>query len=238
MNKDQMDKYTNFAKNKLGFAFKDINSLITAMTHRSYVNEHPKSAKDNERLEFLGDAILEYVVTDIMFSNYDADEGIMTKWRAAVVKTESNAEYGFNLGLNDLIRVSRGEKHASARAQEAIVADAFEALIGAIHADQGFEAAKDLIAKMIGPKLDNVIETGSWRDAKTVLQEITQNEVGQTPKYKLIGTTGPDHDRSFEMAVLVDGVQMGAGTGSSKQAAETMAAAEALEKYRAKKTKK
>ncbi|MCL2085601.1 ribonuclease III [Candidatus Saccharibacteria bacterium] len=230
--KDQIDKYQDFARTRLGFKFKDPGLLITALTHRSFTNEHPKATSDNERLEFLGDAILEFVVTDYLYKNYSKNEGVLTKWRAALVKTETNAESGFDLGLDELIRVSRGEKHAGKPAATAIIADAFEALIGAIYIDQGLPTTEKFITTIIKPKLEVVLEAGSWRDPKSFLQEISQHEVAETPRYKLISSEGPDHERTFTMAVFIGDKQMGAGTGSSKQTAETIAAEQAIEEYR------
>ena len=144
-----INAYQEFAKEKLGFSFKDINLLVTALTHRSYVNEHKTTHEHNERLEFLGDAVLELVSSDFLYRNYDEPEGIMTALRAALVRTESIGAAGKELGYEPLVRLSRGEKQGSERAHEVILADCFEAVIGAIYLDQGYEAAKEFISKHI-----------------------------------------------------------------------------------------
>ncbi len=173
MNPQQISDYQTFAKEKLGFEFNDINLLITALTHRSYVNEHKQSVKDhNERLEFLGDAVLELVTSDFLYRNYNEPEGIMTAWRSALVRTESIGESGEELGYEPLVRLSKGEKHGSSRAHAVILADCFEAVIGAIYLDQGYDAARDFIAKHILVKIDKILEDGSWRDPKSYLQEL------------------------------------------------------------------
>ena len=141
MNKAQYDAYVAFAKEKLGIEFHDINLLITALTHRSYVNEHKDSTEHNERLEFLGDAVLELVSSDFLFHKYNQPEGIMTAWRAALVNTEANAAAGERLGYQSLVRLSRGEKNGSERAMHVILADCYEAIIGAIYLDQGYATA-------------------------------------------------------------------------------------------------
>ena len=139
--------YKDFSKQKLGVTFGDIELLVTALTHRSYVNEHKRSTKEhNERLEFLGDAVLELVVTDYLYNNYDEPEGILTSWRAALVRTESIGAAGEKLGYEDLLRLSRGEKQGSSRARQQIMANAFEAITGAIYLDQGYDAAQKVLA--------------------------------------------------------------------------------------------
>lgn len=226
------EAYQNFAREKLGFEFKDIDLLVTALTHRSYVNEHKKSTKDhNERLEFLGDAVLELVTSDFLYRNYDEPEGIMTAWRSALVRTESIGEAGEELGYGPLVRLSKGEKHGSARAHAVILADCFEAVIGAIYLDQGYAAAQDFIAKHILVKIDKILEEGSWRDPKSYLQELAQHNDGATPVYKVLGEEGPDHDKTFTVGVYVEKQLKGQGIGHSKQEAEGRAAAEAVKSY-------
>lgn len=224
--------YQEFAREKLGFEFKDINLLVTALTHRSYVNEHKKStSQHNERLEFLGDAVLELVVTDFLFVNYDEPEGILTSWRAALVRTESIGDAGDKLGYEPLVRMSRGEKHGSERARQQILANAFEAVIGAIYLERGYEAADTFIKEHITSKLVAILEEGSWRDPKSHLQEVSQRIDGATPQYKVLDETGPDHDKVFTLGVYVAGKLMGKGTGHSKQVAQQQAARAALGKY-------
>lgn len=232
MNPQQIAEYQDFAREQLGFEFNDINLLITALTHRSYINEHKNSAVDhNERLEFLGDAVLELVSSDFLYRNYNEPEGIMTAWRSALVRTESIGDAGDALGYGPLIRLSRGEKHGSSRAHAVILADCFEAVIGAIYLDQGYETAREFIAKHILVKLDQILADGSWRDPKSYLQELAQHHDGSTPNYKILAEDGPDHDKTFTVGVFVNRELKGEGTGHSKQAAESAAAAEAVKKY-------
>lgn len=224
--------YQQFAKDKIGIEFNNITLLITALTHRSYVNEHKKSAKDhNERLEFLGDAVLELVVTDFLFNNYDEPEGILTSWRASLVRTESIGAAGDKLGYESLLRMSRGEKHGTDRARQQILANAFEAVIGAIYLEAGYDAAATFVQQNITSKLDAILEEGSWRDPKSHLQEVSQREDSATPQYKVLEEVGPDHDKVFTLGVYVGSRLMGKGTGHSKQDAQQKAAKAALIEY-------
>lgn len=225
--------YRDWAKEKLGYDFDNIDLLVTALTHRSYLNEHKKSATEhNERLEFLGDAVLELVTTDFLFSNYDKPEGILTAWRSALVRTESIGAAGERLGYEKLIRMSRGEKHGSARARQQILANAFEATTGAIYLDKGYEAARKYITDNILSTLPQILEEESWRDPKSYLQEISQAKDGFTPVYKVIKEDGPDHDKIFTLGVFVGDKKMGEGEGPSKQIAQQEAAREAIRKYK------
>lgn len=225
--------YQTFAKEKLGFTFTDPQVFVTALTHRSYVNEHKKSTKEhNERLEFLGDAVLELVVTAYLYSNYAEPEGILTNWRAALVRTESIGAAGAKLGLDQLMRMSRGEKHASSpRARQQILANAFEAVIGAIYLDQGYDAASKFIHDHILSTFGDILASGSWRDPKSRLQEVAQSTEGSTPMYKVLEETGPDHDKIFTLGVFVGGKLKGKGSGPSKQVAQQEAAKAALQSY-------
>ena len=230
----QKQPYQDFSIEKLGFEFKNIDLLITALTHRSYVNEHKKSVSEhNERLEFLGDAVLELVVTDFLFNNYSEPEGILTSWRAALVRTESIGAAGDALGYEPLVRMSKGEKQGSVRARQQILANAFEAVIGAIYLERGYEAAEKFIQKNIISKIDGILESGSWRDPKSHLQEVSQRIDGYTPVYKVLDEVGPDHDKVFTLGVFVGETLMGKGTGPSKQNAQQVAARAALAKYKA-----
>ena len=226
--------YREFAKNVLGLEFENIDTFVTALTHRSYVNEHKKSATEhNERLEFLGDAVLELVVTDYLFANYDEPEGILTSWRASLVRTESIGAAGEALGYEPLVRMSKGEKNGSDRARLQILANAFEAVVGAIYLEFGYDTASDFIHKSIIVKLDDILRDGSWRDPKSHLQEVSQRIDGHTPIYRVLEEDGPDHDKVFTLGVFVGEKQMGQGVGPSKQAAQQAAAKAALEKYQA-----
>ena len=228
----QTAPYQQFARETLGFEFSDIDLLVTALTHRSYVNEHRKSVSEhNERLEFLGDAVLELVVTDFLFRNYDEAEGILTSWRAALVRTESIGAAGQLLGYEPLVRMSRGEKHGSERARLQILANAFEAVIGAIYLERGYDDAAAFIMKHIATKLDTILKEGSWRDPKSHLQEVMQRVDGVTPRYVVIEEVGPDHDKVFTLGVYASDRLVSKGVGPSKQAAQQEAAKAALKTY-------
>jgi ribonuclease-3 len=228
----QTAPYQEFAREHLGFEYKNINYLVTALTHRSYVNEHKKSVSEhNERLEFLGDAVLELVVTDYLFRNFSDAEGTLTSWRAALVRTESIGEAGDKLGYEPLLRMSRGEKNGSRRAREQILANAFEAVIGSIYMERGYADAEVFISKHILSKLDGILKSGSWRDPKSHLQEVSQRLDNQTPQYRVLEEVGPDHDKIFTLGVFVGDKLMGQGTGSSKQQAQQQAARAAIENY-------
>lgn len=228
----QTEPYQAFARDFLGFEFENIDLLITAFTHRSYVNEHRKSVSvHNERLEFLGDAVLELVVTDFLFNNYTEPEGILTSWRASLVRTESIGAAGIKLGYEPLIRMSRGEKQGGERARTQILANAFEALIGAIYLERGYGDAEVFIKKHIASKLENILTEGSWRDPKSHLQEVMQRKDGVTPRYVVIEEVGPDHDKVFTLGVYSGDRLISQGTGPSKQAAQQEAAKTALLQY-------
>lgn len=228
-------KYQDFAKAKLGITFKDANLLITAFTHRSYLNEHRKTVKEhNERLEFLGDAVLELVVTEYLYSNFSEPEGILTNWRSALVRTESISAAAAKYDFEPLLRLSRGEKRGTPRARAQILANSYEAVVGALYLDQGYEIAKKFITESILSTFKDILESGSWLDPKSKLQEVVQSEEGFTPAYKVINETGPDHDKIFTVGVFVDDKLRGKGVGPSKQAGQQKAAEAALKKHRKK----
>jgi ribonuclease-3 len=225
--------YERFTAEVIGVKFNNIELLLTAFTHRSYLNEHRKSTKEhNERLEFLGDAVLELVVTEFLYSNYSEPEGILTNWRSALVRTESIGAAAHKLGFEEYLRLSRGEKRGSRRAREQILANSFEAVTGAIYLDQGYDVAKEFITKNILSTLDGILDDGSWLDAKSKLQEVAQSVDGITPSYKVIEEDGPDHDKMFKIGVFVGEDLKGEGTGPSKQAAQQKAAEAALKTYK------
>lgn len=233
MNKELLEQYKNFAKDQLGFEFNDINLLITALTHRSYINEHKNSGQEhNERLEFLGDAVLEMATSDYLYRKFDEDEGIMTAWRSALVRTDSIGAAAEELGYAPLVRLSHGEKMGSTRAHAVIYADCFEALIGAIYLDQGYDTAKKFIAKHILSKTDDMLSSGSWLDPKSFFQETAQHYDGVTPGYRTLKEEGPDHDKTFTVGVFVGKDLRGTGTGHSKQEAQGDAAVKGIEYYR------
>lgn len=224
--------YQEFAKKTLGFEFNNIELLVTAFTHRSYVNEHKKSVKEhNERLEFLGDAVLELVVTEFLYANYQEPEGILTNWRSSLVRTESIGAAADKANFEPLLRLSRGEKRGSDRARAQILANSFEAVVGALYLDQGYEPAKQFITKAILSTLDGILAKGSWVDPKSRLQEMVQASGSSTPIYQVLSEEGPDHDKIFTVGVLIDGKIAAKGSGPSKQVAQQSAAEGALAQY-------
>lgn len=224
--------YQQLAKEKLGGEFGQLDLLITALTHRSYVNEHRSTVKEhNERLEFLGDAVLELVVTEFLYGNYEEPEGILTNWRSSLVRTESIGAAAARLGFEPLLRLSRGEKRGTDRARAQILANSFEAVTGALYLDKGYEAAKKFITDNILSTFDEILKTGSWMDPKSHLQEVVQSQGGSTPQYRVLSEEGPDHDKLFTVGVFVDDAMKGEGRGPSKQAAQVAAATSALKVY-------
>jgi ribonuclease III len=217
---------------QIGVTFKDIKLLERAFIHRSYLNEHPKlGLEHNERLEFLGDAVLELVVTDHLYRTYSNPEGDLTNWRSALVKTESLSAVAESLELAQYLRLSRGESKGNDRSRALILANAVEATIGAIYLDQGYDAAKGFIEEQIVAKLPHILEVGSWVDPKSKFQELAQDKEGMTPAYRVLEEMGPDHDKVFVVGVFIGDKLFGKGEGSSKQAAQQVAATAALKKY-------
>ncbi|MEN9561058.1 MAG: hypothetical protein RIQ56_331 [Candidatus Parcubacteria bacterium] len=215
---------------KIGYAFRDRSLLEAAFTHRSYLNENRRpGAEHNERLEFLGDAVLELVVTEFLYAKYpQKPEGDLTAYRAALVNTQSISDAAQKLGMNDYLLLSRGEARDTGRARQIILANAFEALIGAIYLDRGYDAAKGLIAGELFPKTDEVVAKRLWQDAKSRFQEIAQEREAVTPTYQLIDQSGPDHDKRFIIGAFIGRERIATGEGKSKQEAEQDAAQKAL----------
>lgn len=225
--------YQAFAKNTLHVTFDNLDLLITAFTHRSYLNEHKKTVQEhNERLEFLGDAVLELVVTEYLYCNYDDPEGILTNWRSSLVRTESISAAASKYGFEPLLRLSRGEKRGTERARAQILANSYEAVVGALYLDKGYDAAKEFITESILSTFKEILETGSWMDPKSHLQELAQSVESATPIYKVMQEEGPDHDKTFTVGVYVNSNLRGQGNGPSKQAAQQKAAEAALVYYR------
>src|ERR1039458_4583029 len=213
--------YRLFAQEKLGVSFKDIELLITAFTHRSYLNEHKKTvSQHNERLEFLGDAVLELVVTEYLYNNYSEAEGILTNWRSSLVRTESIGAAAVRCDFEPLLRLSRGEKRGSERARAQILANSFEAVVGALYLDQGYEAAKNFISETILSTFKDILASGSWMDAKSHLQELAQSQEAATPVYKVMNEDGPDHERTFKVGVYVGNKLRGEGSRSEEHTSE------------------
>jgi len=214
---------------KIGVTFQDESLLERALTHRSYLNEHPKlGLEHNERLEFLGDAVLELVVTDYLYRHYQEPEGVLTNWRSALVKTESLAAVAEQLEIAPLFRLSRGEAQGNERSHLLISANAMEAVIGAIYLDQGYDAAAGFINRYLVARLPEILRQGTWVDPKSRFQELAQDKFGLTPVYKVLEEAGPDHDKRFTVGVYVGDKLFGQGDGSSKQAGQQAAAAQAL----------
>ncbi len=224
-----VSKYALFAKDVLGVTFKDLQLLITAFTHRSYLNEHKKTVfEHNERLEFLGDAVLELVSTEYLYNNFSEQEGILTNWRSSLVRTESISSAASRFNFEPLLRLSRGEKRGTERAREQILANCYESVIGALYLDQGYEPTKKFIEKSVLATFENILKSGSWMDPKSRYQEHIQSTESFTPSYKVLNEDGPDHDKTFTVGVYVDGSLRGTGTGPSKQIAQIQAADTAL----------
>ena len=215
----------------IGYDFKNKDLLLQALTHRSYLNENPKWRLDqNERLEFLGDAVLELVVTEYLYKNFPNPEGEMTNWRAALVNAIMLSQITKEFDLNDFMLLSRGEAKDTGRARQYILANAIEALIGAIYLDGGYEPAAKFIEKFVLKELPRIIEGRLYRDAKSLFQEQAQDKVGITPSYEVLEEWGPDHARNFKIGVFLEKEMAGVGQGPSKQEAQQQAAEDALKK--------
>lgn len=215
----------------LGLTFNNPALLEEALTHRSYLNENKSSKAHNERLEFLGDAVLELAVTHFLYFKYpNKPEGELTAFRAALVNTYSLADTAEAIGINDMLLLSKGESKDTGRARQIILANAFEALLGAVYLDQGYETAEAFLAKHLYAKIDAVVQERSWQDAKSKFQELAQEKKGTTPNYKTMKEVGPDHDKRFTVGVYLGEKQIAQGEGLSKQEAEQSAAQAAIEK--------
>jgi len=214
---------------KLNIDFKNKALLEQAFCHRSYLNENPSFHSDhNERLEFLGDAVLELVVTEYLFKNYDNPEGEMTNWRAALVNAITLSEIANKLNFGDFLLLSKGEAKDTGKARQYILANTFESFLGALYLDQGFEVCRDFVEKTVLCELPRILKEGLYRDAKSHFQEQAQERVRITPTYKVIKEWGPDHAKSFVIGVFLDKELVAEGEGSSKQEAEEQAARNGL----------
>lgn len=225
-----MIDFSKFEKTA-NISFKDKDLLKQAFTHRSFVNEN-KNFKlgHNERLEFLGDAVLELVVTEYLYSKYpEATEGDLTSYRSALVNAITLSEVARNLNVNEFLLLSKGEAKDEGRARLYILANTIEAIIGAIFIDQGYESAKDFIAKNTFHLIDKIIKEKTWLDSKSYFQEMAQEHTGITPSYKTVKEEGPDHDKHFTVGVYLEKEHVVSGEGRSKQEAEQDAARKALE---------
>ena len=216
---------------KVGIVFKDKNLLRTAFTHRSYLNENRKSGMEhNERLEFLGDAVLELIVTEYLYSKYpDRNEGDLTSYRSALVNAITLAGVAEGLGMNEYLLLSRGEAKDTGRARQVILANTIEAFIGALYLDQGYEMTKLFVSRCVFKLVDEIVQKKMWLDAKSHFQEKAQEVVGVTPSYATVKEAGPDHDKKFTVAVFLGKEKVAEGEGKSKQEAEQQAAKLGLE---------
>ncbi len=215
---------------KLSLKFKNKDLLIQAFCHRSYLNENPDFYLfHNERLEFLGDAVLELVVTEYLYKKYPTkSEGELTNWRAALVNAKQLAEIAKNLDFNDFLLLSKGEAKEGGKARQYILANTIEALIGALYLDQGLKACGKFIEKHLLKELPHILEAGLFRDFKSHFQEEAQEKVGITPTYKVLNEWGPDHAKHFTIGVFLDKELVAKGEGSSKQEGEEAAAEKAI----------
>lgn len=224
-----MSNLSKFEK-KINIDFKNKNLLKQAFTHRSYINENPPGEiSHNERLEFLGDAVLELVITEHLYNQYpESTEGEMTSFRAALVNADMLSEVAKELSLDDFLLLSRGEAKDVGRARQYILANTFEALVGAIYLDQGYQAAFSFLEKSVFPKIKEVIEKKLWIDAKSLFQEKAQEMMGVTPTYRVLSESGPDHAKRFVVGVYLNDKIIAEAEGDFKQEAEEKAARKGL----------
>ena len=226
-----MDELTSL-ENVLGLEFVDRSLLERALTHRSYLNENPNYAlEDNERLEFLGDAVLDFVVGAYLYHRFpEMKEGELTMLRAALVRTKTLADFARRLGIGQALRLGYGENESGGRERTANLCAAFEAIVGAVFLDRGLTTVETWIQALIAPALENILAESTHKDAKSEFQIWAQARFNVTPRYRLLTAEGPDHDKVFTVAALIDDATWGVGRGRSKQAAEQVAASVALDK--------
>lgn len=218
---------------ELSIKFNDPKLLEQAFIHRSYLNESRQALQSNERLEFLGDAILSFVISTHLFNLRPKDEeGDLTNLRSFIVKTQSLAQASLDLHLGDYLKLSKGEEQGGGRKNPQLLANTFEALLGAVYLDQGIEVATKVIHSQLLPLFETQVKSGPPKDAKSELQELVQNQTKQSPQYRIVSTSGPDHAKQFTVAVYVGGRQLGKGMGNSKQTAEEQAAKQALKNFK------
>ncbi|MZG54101.1 MAG: ribonuclease III [Nitrospinae bacterium] len=219
-------------QNKINFKFSDLELLNKALTHKSYANEKSKSLKHNERLEFLGDSVLDILVSDFLVHKYsDFAEGILSKIRAAVVNESCLAKLARKINLGDYLLLGKGEDLSGGRNKPSILADAFEALAGAVFRDGRLDAASNIFLPLLIEEIENTAESWSFRDFKSDLQEYTQNKLVCIPSYKVVREMGPDHAKEFEVVVMIKNEVQGKGLGKSKKEAEQAAAKIAMENF-------
>jgi ribonuclease-3 len=216
---------------ELNLAFKNKDLLRNAFIHRSYLNEHPdEKLPNNERLEFLGDSVLSFVVSQYLYENYPGHpEGDLTNFRASLVNAKALSQVAKELHLGDYLLLSRGEEASGGRNRQYLLANTFEALLGAVYLDNGVDKAREIVLDKVIPHLPNIIESKLYKDFKSLLQEHSQEKTGATPVYKVVTETGPDHAKTFTMGVYLKDKLLSTGSGQSKQEAEQQAAQKALE---------
>lgn len=225
-----MKDFTQFER-AIGITFVNKTILTQAFIHRSYINENPRSGLEhNERLEFLGDAVIELVVTDYLYRNYPTQhEGDLTAYRSALVNAVIMGEVATALNMNDYLLLSKGEQKDTGRARQTILANTYESFVGALYLDQGYDVCDVFVTKSLLSRLEEIIKTKSWKDAKSQIQEEAQERVGVTPAYKVIAEVGPDHDKHFTIGIFFGEKKIAEGKGRSKQEGEQKAALAALE---------
>jgi len=224
-----MINFSDFEK-KTKIIFKDKNLLKQAFIHRSYINENPAaSLSHNERLEFLGDAVLELIVTDFLYKKYPSyAEGELTAVRSALVNAVIISEIAASIGMNDYLLLSKGESKDNGKARQFFLANTYEAYVGALYLDQGYVVVSKFIAQSLLPKTDEIVKNKLWRDAKSLVQEKAQEHAGVTPAYRVLSESGPDHDKHFTVGIFFGSIRIAEGKGKSKQEAEQKAAETAL----------
>jgi ribonuclease III len=223
-----MNKINDFEQ-KIGISFNNINTLKLALTHRSYVNEHKSVNEHNERLEFLGDAVLELIISDYLFKKYPKrPEGELTSFRAALVRTDSLANTSRELDIGKYLMLSKGEEDTGGRKKNYLLANAFEAIVGAIYIDKGYEQSRDFVLGYLIKKLEYIVKHRLDIDSKTKIQEVIQEKYKVTPIYEIVSEKGPDHEKTFTVVIKIEDNIIGKGTGMSKQKAEEKAAQKGL----------
>jgi ribonuclease III len=219
-----MNSIQELEKN-IGVTFKNKELLLTALTHRSFINENREVTEHNERLEFLGDAVLELIVSEFLYQKYpDRPEGDLTSFRSALVRTDSLAECAKTLDYGSFIRLSKGEDDTGGREKDYLLANTFESVLGAIYLDKGYDECKAFLHKTLLEKIVEIVQFRLDIDSKTKIQELAQSVYKSTPTYEVINEEGPDHDKVFTVVVKINDKIVGTGTGSSKQKAEEQAA--------------
>ncbi len=225
-----MKDFTPFEQS-IGITFTDKDILTHAFIHRSYINENPKSGfEHNERLEFLGDAVIELVVTDYLYRTYPGShEGDLTAYRSALVNAVIMGEVAAELHMNDYLLLSKGEQKDTGRARQTILANTYESFVGALYLDQGYAVCDQFVTRTLLVRLPDIIKNKSWKDAKSLIQEEAQERLGVTPSYRVVAETGPDHDKYFTIGIFFGDKKIAEGKGRSKQEGEQKAATAALE---------